>query len=394
MCKVGGGPNRCFAHKMGTKATVAMAVFMTSAPRDIVENTSKSLKREGKHQPTPEQEEVDAFTMNQQFVARHDNRIPDNARPSLIRRWEQAREEKPDGGTMHSWRHTMVESVVRWKRTATAVVLSGSILATAACGAIPPNNNNNNSPAPSETVVTAPASPTASTPASPTASPTAKADSPVVKKLKANGIEVSDTVLKNKHGEYSPVKVADSNKKLTTLSKDHVGGLPKGWSKKDADASMKFTSNFIVQEIIDSPVNGDSSQIDSWIKKNKSTFSGDIQSTLPTALKSEDGNFVMTETWQEDFAPYNSENYRYKQEGGKPRIENLKMNLNDSYQAENTMVYEYEASYTMFANSDSGKYQQDTSLVFTIGVVKDNSGKFKITGLNNTYDTPPPTKIG
>lgn len=394
MCKVGGGPNRCFAHKMGTKATVAMAVFMTSAPRDIVEKTSKSLKREGKHQPTPEQEEVDAFTMNQQFVARHDNRIPDNARPSLIRRWEQAREEKPDGGTMHSWRHTMVESVVRWKRTATAVVLSGSILATAACGAIPPNNNNNNSPAPSETVVTAPASPTASAPASPSASPTAEADSPVVKKLKANGIEVSDTVLKNKYGEYSPVKVANNNKELTTVSKIHEGGLPQGWSKKDGDASAKFASNFLVQEIIDSPVNGDTKQTGAWLKKNTSKFVPETQSTLDGVLHSKDNNFVMNESWHDTVAPYNAENYRYDQEAGKPRVENLEISLKDSYQTENTMVYEYDASYTMAAKSDSGKYHQNTSLVFTMGVVKDKSGEFKITGVHNTFDTPPPTKIG
>lgn len=392
MCKVGGGPNRCFAHKMGTKATVAMAVFMTSAPRDIVEKTSKSLKREGKHQPTPEQEEVDAFTMNQQFVARHDNRIPDNARPSLIRRWEQAREEKPDGGTMHSWRHTMVESVVRWKRTATAVVLSGSILATAACGAIPPNNNNNNSPAPSETVVTAPASPTASAPASPSASPTAKADSPVVKKLKANGIEVSDTVLKNQHGEYSPVKVADSNKKLTTLSKSHEGGLPNGWTQKDADASVKFSSNFLVQEVIDSPMNGESKQADAWIAKNKGKFTPEVATDLKNQL-SEDHSFVMTEKWQETLAPYSTGNYRYLQEAGKPRIENLKVDLQTSYHTDNTMVYEYQADYSMSAEMDNSKYKQDTSLVFTIAVIKDSAGKFKIEGVNNSYDTVQPTKI-
>lgn len=279
-------------------------------------------------------------------------------------------------------------------RMVLTALATGLIIATSACSV-----GTGNSAAPSSSEASSQASATVS--ATPTIDPAVAAENKknaeLKKNLERNGFTVSKSVWKNSHGEYSPVQVADNNKELTTLSKKHEGELPKGWSKADANASMKFASNFIIQEIIDSPLNGDRSdaQHKAWVERNKGKFTADVQKDLADkdGGLSGESSFVMREDWQDDIPPYSTDNYRYEQKAGKPRLYDVKAEVTESYTAEEQMVYTFDFKYYMPAISDTGTYIQNTSLTFTIAIMKDaKSGKFLIPGLNNNFDTPQPTK--
>lgn len=239
------------------------------------------------------------------------------------------------------------------------------------------------------------ASPAAGADATPSVDPVAALEADAIEQMKKDladdGIAVSEEVWKNANGEYSPLKVAEGNKSLTTLSKKHEGGLPRGWSKADANASVEFASTFVLQEIIDSPLNGDVTQADEWIKRNGKKLA--IDPALKASDMSGEESFVMREAWQKELPEYANINYRYDQKPGKPRFDWMEMKISDSYQNEETMVFTYEAQYFMPAVSDDSAFTQSTSLQVQIGIVKQSSDDFKIVGINNDYDTAPPTAV-
>lgn len=387
MCYKGGKENRCFIHKMGTKAAIAMAIYMTDLPESHVSQTAKELKKEGKGLPTPNKEEVEAFTRSQQFMSRHDPAIPDSERKTMERRWGAAREEKPDGATYYSWTRTPVESVVRWskkwKRTAMAGMAAGSIVVMSACGSTPPDNNQ--PPISTPTSVTQTVAPTESP--APTVKPSETAPSasmtPLQKKqaegLEKAGLEVSGQKQTNKDGSYTQVTVK-KNSDLATFdaSKHTTKALPSGWSKKDASDAQEFASNFLMKNVIDSPSRGDGAKVVENAEKASPNFSKDYRKELTDIAKS-DQSFLLYRTWSENDPEWSDKGYKLKQDGGS-RILDSNIKVVKSQNWSNGAYFTYSGSYNLIGTLGKNDYSEKHYVHYGFTVVKEGKG-FKISGI-------------
>lgn len=380
MCKPGGGANRCFIHKMGTKSVILMTQLRTGGkiPETAIVQTAKDLRTEGKNLPTPSEREVQTFIDNEQFIVRNSDMIPENKRSMLNKRWDKAREEKPDGGTMHSWKHTPKESVNRWKRTLASIGLVSAISVTSACGI--GSNEGNTTPAPAPTITqtqttTPTTSPTASTTKPAPTTPTKTAD-PAREALKSAGFKVGKEKT-NKNGKYQQIDV-DSNNPM--LREAWSGPKPAGWSKAELNKGQEVAASFFARNIVDSPFVGDPSYVSKFKKEITPEISrGGLNAGLLDVIQAK-GN---TPFLRDNYYQHNSggpKGYRYVQDGG-TRVVNPKFEVVKGSAYENFAEYQFNANYSMKATDNAGKkYLEQRSLQYTITVSTDD-GPPKVAGM-------------
>lgn len=390
------GPKRCFTHMHGTQATISVAQFITGLPRNFVNGVSKALKKEGKNLQQPTEEEITTFARSKGFEMRNGVNIPDKDRAKLIKQWQKAEQEKPDGGEFHAWRNTTVESVVRWKRTTMASVAGASILMTSACGIGGAPDENKSSSAPSSEVSTsAPASPTKSAeetkpaetkPAKPTEDKGKISDA-----LKKDKVELTGKQAKNKNGSYQKIKLADDHPTSNYNPKTHKGDLPSGWTKSDAASAQKYAANFYVQEVIDSPVNGDASQFGSWSEKNVRNLDPDYAEDILQNAGTKETSFLPLSNYGDDNTEYKKIGYHFDQKSNSPRVSDMNLKVFETATVQkNYLSVHMNGNYSIKAVDKAGnKYQEKVEVRDYEIILKKSGNSFLISGIHtDTQATP------
>lgn len=288
-------------------------------------------------------------------------------------------------------KHPMVESIRIYRRTAGAAILGGAILLTSACSALPGESS---TPAP-EVTASALASPAASpvaTTAGPSVSAKIEAERKANKKvrdeslslLKINGVDVTDKLVKTAKGEYPQIVVKKNGKYAKFDSSKHSGGLPNGWTKKDASKAQAFGMNFMLQEVVDSPVGGTADQVDAefekWKKRNASKFHPEVRSDF---LSSDADENVPARDWQ-NYGDFAAANYQYPYDGVTPRVRSVNVTLTKSQQHHGGIYFEYTGTFTMNGQSRTNKNILETSDTKLSYTVAKSDGKYVIGGIQ--YD--------
>lgn len=399
MCKPGGGANRCFIHKMGTKATVTMAFFTTNAPEPIIRTTAKELKKEGRNLPTPAQEEVRAFTMSQAFAAKHGMGIPDSHRDRLVRQWHSAAEEQPDGGTMHAWRNTAVRSVLKWRRTVMASIAGASLVATSACGAMPNQSQNTDTSAPT-TTISAPASPSNTTgPASPssTLSPsTSQSPSagPVdvtkstAESLAKSGMKLSGTTVETKYGSYPQTEMTEDNQLVKDQNLKAVDA-PSGWTQDDVAKGAVFGTNTVFNMSVDHRFNSDETVTPQLFNQWKKAHASKIGKSLSSEYQSvtDPSTLMMTHAPWTQAPGFKEAGFNYLYDGKTPRVRSSHYTVKDAYAYNGGVYYEIEGPVVWNTTTKDGTNIAMKSTVNIKSVVTKEGGEFKISGMQSTMTT-------
>jgi len=368
------GGKRCAAHMSGSMASVSMASAMSGIKEEFVRKVFSALNKEGKHLPIPSEEEIVAFARNNQFISRHDVTIPDNMRAKLVKQWQKAEQENPSGGTFHAWKHTLVESVVRWRRTASVAALGGVIAFTSACsgGAI----NNDNSPVPTNSPTSISQSATPSAEPSPSATVTNQIGKP-----SALGEEVQAP-----YGNYRKSVLAPNDPALAFKP----GLIDPGTatvSPQEAHQAQVTILNFMAEEGIDSAVNGGGQSVDDWWAKNKDKIHPDYQGQILGSMK-EGKSFIMNESWQSAYG----DKYRYRTDPAQPRIYDRTIKPTVIWElSPGTVAVEAEVSYKIPVTPGVGKTGtgvQTSAGTMTFSATKDAaSGKWLIDGFDHKMET-------
>lgn len=375
------GGKRCFIHMMGTMATITMASIMSGIDEKHVAEAARKLRKEGKNLPTPTEEEIVAFAKNNQFICKHDSTIPDNKRAMLVRRWQKAELERPDGGGFHAWKHTLVESVVQWKRTSMAIGLAGVIAATSACSG---GNLENNSPTDTST-------PTTITQTTQAPTPSMVPTTPVKADTHDNTVELGKTV-KTSKGEYTQAKLPENSvmyKYSPDLTDENVKAK---YSEDEIVSAQKFIGNFVAEEVIDTPLNGGGETTEQWWSRNKDKISIAAQPDAYSSLgKSENGtsnSFVAEEPWQ---AEGEAKNYSYVYKADTPRVSHLQIVPTKVFlDNQGGIAVNVNLDYQMPFNSATKENKMYASGPAAYSVIKNDKGDWVING----YQRRTTTKTG
>jgi hypothetical protein len=350
-----------------------MGSIMSGIKEEFVRKVFSALNKEGKHLPMPSEEEIVAFARNNQFISRHDVTIPDNMRAKLVKQWQKAEMERPSGGTFHAWKHTLVESVVRWRRTAAVATLGGVLAFTSACsgGAI----NNDNSPAPTS-------SPTSiSQTATPSASPSASASVPAAIGTPAPTAGVVTT----SKGSYLQSTISPDDPAMK-VNQSIVDPSVQSMDPADLQAAQQSVVKFTAEEGIDSTLNGGGENTDQWWEKNKSKLSPTYHTEMLQTLK-EGKPFVMNENWQNSY----DGKYQYITSADKPRIYDRVITPKAIWSpSAGTVAVQMEVSYKMPVKPGVGKTGtgiQSTAGTMTYSATKDANGNWLIDGYDHEMKT-------
>lgn len=364
------GGKRCAAHMSGSMASVSMASAMSGIKEEFVRKVFSMLNKEGKHLPLPSEEEIVAFARNNQFISRHDVTIPDNMRAKLVKQWQKAEQESPSGGTFHAWKHTLVESVVRWRRTASVAALGGVLAFTSACsgGAI----NNDNSPVPTSSPTSISQS---ATPSAPPAEIPSGIGTPA-----PTGVAVS-----NSKGSYLQSTISDDDPAMQ-VDPSKVDPSLSSTDPADIQAAQKTIVKFTAEEGIDSTLNGGGDNVDQWWEKNKSRLAPAYHSDMLGTLK-EGKPFVMNEKWQEAYEG----KYSYITDAKKPRIYDRKITPTVLWSpTPGTVAIQMDVEYKMPVKPGVGKTGtgiQTTAGTMTYSATKDANGNWLIDGYDHNMKT-------
>lgn len=365
------GGKRCFIHMMGTMATITMASIMSGIDEKHVTEAARKLRKEGKKLPAPTEEEILAFAKNNQFICKHDSTIPDNKRAMLVRRWQKAELERPDGGGFHAWKHTLVESVVQWKRTSMAIGLAGIIATTSACSG---GNLENNSPTDTST-------PTTITQTTQAPTPSMVPTTPAASESHDNTVELGDVVNTTK-GEYSQVKLPE-NSVIYKYSPDITDdGVKAKYSEAEIVSAQKAIGDFVAKEVIDTPLNGGGETSEQWWARNKDKISIAAQPDVYNSLgKTENGtskSFVAEESWQ---AEGSAANYSYVYKKGTPRVSHLQVVPTRVFlDNQGGIAVNMTLDYQMPFNSATQENKMYTSGPAAYSVIKNDKGDWVING--------------
>lgn len=359
------GGKRCFAHMLGTQASVIMASIMGNVPQEHAKKVSSELRKEGKGLPAPTEEEILAFARNNQFISRHDVTIPDNMRAGLVKRWQKAEMERPDGGGFHAWKHVLVESVVRYRRTAAAVGLAGLMTFSTACSGGQDIGNapeNTSSPSPSISQ-TAPAGPSI-----------------------AGG-----QVIKTDKGEYLQSTIADDDPAMKYDSTKATDEAKAQYTEDELKEAQKITSKYVAEEMIDSPLNNSAVSVDTWWTANKDKFDPNYHAETKKALDDGQGP-VIRNLWQEE----RKDTYSYVYSPTETRVFDRNMQNTKTYISPNGKVlvfdgeFNYKAKIQNPADPSAGYATESTSGTYSLGLIKSESSPsgWVITGyqFNATID--------
>lgn len=329
------GGKRCAAHMAGSTATVSMTTVLTGAVESFVKKVFTGLRKEGKNLQAPSREEVIALADNNAMMSRYDVTIPDNRRASLARRWEEAKNETPDGPTFHAWRHTLAETSRSWRKSFAAVGIAGSLLMTSACGV--GANHTDSTPVPSPSVsISQQASPSAS------AVPTQAAPSVPVKAVVNNG-----------KGEYQQTTISpdDPGMKYNPATADAT--IKSQYSPEDITSAQQFVVKFIAEEGIDSTLN-DGNNVDGWWATNKDKIAPEFQANVKSQLD-QGREFVARRSWGASDGASKGLTYSYSKDA--PRVTKRSIAIDKIYSvndADNSLVINTNVDYVVNAKDASG----------------------------------------
>lgn len=285
---------------------------------------------------------------------------------------------------MHAWKNNLSESIIRYRRTAMASILGASIIATSACGSVPPQQNNT-PPAP-ETSVTAPANPsetakpTETVKPSSTAKPTVK--SKEIKALESQGIEISDTV-EIADGSYPSYEVKQGSKLATYNPSLQSGGVPEGWKKSDMDKAQHKASNFLMNTVLN---NQTRTSYYSNIKSLEKTFEKEVapeyREEFINSIQSNDETPLMKDIFEDPTGQY--ADYTLINDGKTPRIKNVDAKVIESQSWNGDNYFVFKGTYTLSAMNKKTKKPRDIDAKFEYGITirKSGDGKFYIVGAN------------
>ena len=362
------GGKRCAAHMAGSTATVSMTTVLTGAVESFVKKVFTGLRKEGKNLQAPSREEVIALADNNAMMSRYDVTIPDSRRASLARRWEEAKNETPDGPTFHAWRHTLAETSRSWRKSFAAVGIAGSLLMTSACGV--GANHTDSTPVPSPSVsISQQASPSAS------AVPTQAAPSVPVKAVANNG-----------KGEYQQTTISPDDPALKYDTRVVSPEAAAQFSPEDITAAQKTVITFLAEEGIDSTLN-DGNNVDGWWAANKDKIAPELQAPAYEYLKS-GKTFVARGSWDDA----NSKGYTYTYNKDQPRVKDRKIDVlsvkTESNANGTSLIFNSNVDYVM-AGKDSAGASHDINVKGTMmyAVRKDAAtGNWLITGQKSSYE--------
>lgn len=353
------GGKRCFAHMLGTQASVIMASIMGNVPQEHAKKVSSELRKEGKGLPAPTEEEILAFARNNQFISRHDITIPDNMRAGLVKRWQKAEMERPDGGGFHAWKHVLVESVVRYRRTAAAVGLAGLMTFSTACSGGQDIGNapeNTSSPSPSISQ-TGPAGPSIT----------------------------GGKVIKTEKGEYLQSTISPDDPAMKYDPSVAIGNPEDYVSREQIEKGQDFTVKFVAEEVIDSSLNNGAGNTDKWWNENKNKFDPTYHTAIREDLDKTDGPVVQNK-WHKDVVDYD---YNYVYSKNETRISDRDIKVYEVYHSENNMlVFKTKYDYTAKVQTPDGIGYEKVSGDYVVGLIpsdKDESG-WAISHYSSKYD--------
>lgn len=352
------GGKRCFAHMMGTQASVMMASIMGNVPEKHAAEVSRELRKEGKGLPTPTEEEILAFARNNQFIARHDITIPENMRPGLVKRWQKAEAERPDGGGFHSWKHVLVESVVRYRRTVAAVGLAGLMTFSTACsGGQEPGNAPENLTSPSPSISqTAPAGPSIT----------------------------AGEVVKTDKGEYLRSTIKEDDPAMQYDESVVEPGTLAAVPREALESAHKYNVSFIAEEVIDSPLNNGAVSVDSWWEENQNRFHPGVRDSIRADFEDRDGP-VIRGLWQKDVKEFD---YNYVYSPQETRFSDRKIDVTNMYYTDKGVyVVETDFSFDAKVQTPTGLGTEKTSGTYKIGLIPDEQDKeWKISYYKLSYE--------
>lgn len=330
-----------------------------------------ALNKEGKALPQPSEEEIVAFARNNQFISRHDVTIPDNKRAMLVKRWQKAEMERPSGGAFHAWKHTLVESVVRWRRSFAAVGLAGAVAFTSACSG---GSISENSPVPTS-------SPTSITQTTEAPQPSATATVPMES-------APAGQLTKNSKGEYLQATIADDDAAMQVNPTTVDPSAYNTYTKADVAEAQKVVVKFIAEEGMDSSINGDPSNLGSWWEKNKAKVAPEYQDSFYADLEAKKSP-VVTQQWQEE--KYNGE-YQYVYNPKETRVVNRSIAVNSIYAPQpDSLAIIADVNYGMKVKPGVGVTKsgvQNTVGTMAYSVRKDAAtGSWLINGYQTKVDT-------
>lgn len=388
----------CDVHNNGNKATIEMSSQLSGVPSDKVTTVFNDLRKEGKSLPAPSEEEVQEYVSSQVFTAKYDPNIKDNSRSRIVNWWRKARNTQPSGGLMHAWKNTLPQTLARYRRTAFASVAMFSIALTSACGSTPPQNNTDNTSSPIAT--TAPATPSeeATVKPSESAKPTPTQDNSVagqtISKLDKQGIEIGKTV-KVKGGSYPQYEVTKDAPIAKFDKSTHSGGLPKGWTQKDMEASQLASANYMANIVLDNPtVNNYKANQDEFISQMKKSTTPKVRNEFVQSVKDQGKSFNDDIFEQESFIGDKTKGFKYPSDGKTPRIADLSgLKVTSSQTWDGGVYYTYEGQYTKNVVDKNNKpYTMENLITYGITIQK-HDGKFLIAGVSyedGKYYAPTP----
>lgn len=327
------GGKRCAAHMAGSTATVSMTTVLTGAVESFVKKVFTGLRKEGKNLQAPSREEVIALADNNAMMSRYDVTIPDNRRASLARRWEEAKQENPDGPTFHAWRHTLAETSRSWRKSFAAVGIAGSLMMTSACGV--GANHPDSTPVPSPSV-------TISQEASPSAVPTVPTQA-------GPSIPVKE-VVNNGKGEYKQTTISPDDPAMKYDPATADATIKSQYTPEQIEDAQKFVAKFVAEEGIDSTLN-DGTNVDAWWAANKDKIAPEFQNDVYKLLQN-NGDFVARGSWQRG----NPANYSYSYTGANTRVGKRSIKVDKIFSvndANNSIVINSKVDYIMQAKDSA-----------------------------------------
>lgn len=369
------GGKRCAAHMSGSLAAVSMASIISGIKEDFVRKVFSALNKEGKHLPIPSEEEIVAFARNNQFISRHDVTIPEDKRAMLVKRWQKAEMEQPSGGTFHAWKHTMVESIVRWRRTASVVTLGGVIAFTSACSG---GSMGDNSPTPTN-------SPTS---ISQSATPSSSADEPAGKVPEGFGVAApAGKKIESPNGSYTQSTISDDDPAMK-LNPGIIDPSATHINQAELEDAQKFVVKFTAEEGIDSRLNGDNDDVDGWWAANKDKIDPSYQDALLSEMKDKKA-FVVNEKWRD--TEYQGK-YDYVTHPAKTRIYDRQITTSGIWEPKpGTIAVELQVSYKIPVKPNvgiTGTGVQTTNGTMIYAVTKDPAtGNWRFNGYQHNIKT-------
>jgi hypothetical protein len=259
--------------------------------------------------------------------------------------------------------------------TLTAILAGSSLLATGCAG----------NGAPTAAVVSDAASPVAVASQEPTISASPISTAPGL----PDGIVVKG-VANDGTGDYLQTSIADDDPAMKYNPAITDAAAKANFSEADLAEAHKVAVKFIVEEAIDSTLNGGGKDVDGWYEAHKDQIHPINQSIMLQDLKA-GKDAVSRESWMAT-----KPGYSYAHGDNTPRVRSrtitpTKVSYANNGSSQGVWV-DTTASYSMKVTGGTGANIQSTSAVISYAVAKDPAdGKWKIAAYEAKYKTAPGT---